>query len=250
MNELIKFDKKNYRLHGDKNKRIIRKSLAELGAARSIVVDKENYIIAGNGVFEQAQELGLKTRIVESDGKELIVVKRTDIATDDEKRKLLALADNYASDTSEFDIDLIMSDFDVEELDLWEFETNFDDAELDESENNYSRKIEIPSYTPKGEKPIINELLSKGKTVNLIAEINKSNIPKDEKTFLIEAAQRHTIFDYEKIAEYYCHASKEMQDLMEKSALVIIDFDKAIENGFVKLTEEIKQNYLSDYDEQ
>ena len=126
MSKTIKLDEKNYRLHGDKNKRIIRKSLAELGAARSIVVDNENYIIAGNGVFEMSQELGIKTRIVESDGSELIVVKRTDIATDDEKRKLLALADNHASDTSEFDIDLIASDFDVEELDAWEFETNID----------------------------------------------------------------------------------------------------------------------------
>jgi hypothetical protein len=61
----IKFDEKNYRLHSDKNKRIINKSLAELGAGRSIVVDNENFIIAGNGVFEQAQELGLKTRIIE-----------------------------------------------------------------------------------------------------------------------------------------------------------------------------------------
>jgi len=126
MSKTIKLDEKNYRLHGDKNKRIIRKSLAELGAARSIVVDNENYIIAGNGVFEMSQELGIKTRIVESDGSELIVVKRTDIAADDEKRKLLALADNHASDTSEFDIDLIASDFDVEELDAWEFETNID----------------------------------------------------------------------------------------------------------------------------
>jgi len=126
MCKTIKLDEKNYRLHGDKNKRIIRKSLAELGAARSIVVDNENYIIAGNGVFEMSQELGIKTRIVESDGSELIVVKRTDIAADDEKRKLLALADNHASDTSEFDIDLIASDFDVEELDAWEFETNID----------------------------------------------------------------------------------------------------------------------------
>lgn len=118
----IQPDQNNYRLHNDRNRRIISKSLAELGAGRSIVVDNENCIIAGNGVFEQAQQLGLKTRIVESDGRELIVVKRTDIGTNDEKRKLLALADNHASDTSKFDIDLIMSDFEIEELDVWEFD--------------------------------------------------------------------------------------------------------------------------------
>jgi hypothetical protein len=123
MSNLIKFDEQNYRLHSDRNKRIIKKSLQDLGAGRSIVVDKENFIIAGNGVFEAAQQLKLKTRIIESDGTELIVVKRTDISTDDEKRKLLALVDNHASDTSEFDFDLLMSDFAVEDLDVWEFDT-------------------------------------------------------------------------------------------------------------------------------
>ena len=145
MSELIKFDEKNYRLHGDKNKRIIKKSLAELGAGRSIVVDNENFIIAGNGVFEQAQELGIKTRIIESDGTELIVVKRTDIATNDEKRKLLALVDNYASDTSEFDIELIMSDFDIETLESFEFETieYEDDSKNLPQEDNFNEQQEI-----------------------------------------------------------------------------------------------------------
>ena len=46
-------------------------------------------------------------------------------------------------------------------------------------------------------------------------------------------------FDYSKIANFYAHSSRECQELMENSALVIIDFNKAIENGFVRLTEEI-----------
>ena len=100
--EEIKFDKRNYRLHNDENKRVIKKSLKELGAGRSIVIDNEGEIIAGNGVYEQAKKLGIKTKIVETDGSEFVVVKRTDIHTEDEKRKKLALADNAASDTSEW----------------------------------------------------------------------------------------------------------------------------------------------------
>ena len=96
----LEFDPRNYRIHNDKNKRIIRKSLEDCGAGRSVLVDKDNVLIAGNGVYEQAQALGLKVRFVESDGQELIVVKRTDLSSEDEKRKLLALADNYSSDTS------------------------------------------------------------------------------------------------------------------------------------------------------
>jgi hypothetical protein len=145
MSELIKFDERNYRLHSEKNKRIINKSLAELGAGRSIVVDNENVIIAGNGVFEQAQELGLKTKIIESDGTDLIVVKRTDIAADDEKRKLLALVDNHASDTSEFDIDLISSDFEDQDLDVWEFDIDVDKIDLMPDELTQKKKDALPS---------------------------------------------------------------------------------------------------------
>ena len=112
----IKFDKRNYRKHNDENKRVIKKSLEELGAGRSIVIDNEGEIIAGNGVYEQAQKLGIKTKIVETDGSELVVVKRTDLATGDDKRKKLALADNAASDTSEWADELLREDWTPEVL--------------------------------------------------------------------------------------------------------------------------------------
>lgn len=128
----LKFDPNNYRLHNDKNKRIIRKSLEDCGAGRSVLVDKDNVLIAGNGVYEQAQELGLKVRVIESDGSELVVVKRTDLSSEDEKRKLLALADNHSSDTSVFDMDLVLEDF-SDEL-LGEFEFDLDDFHLSKTD--------------------------------------------------------------------------------------------------------------------
>ena len=115
----IKQDRRNYRVHNDENKRVIRKSLEELGAGRSIVIDNEGEIIAGNGVYEQAQKLGIKTKIVETDGSELVVVKRTDLATGDDKRKKLALADNAASDTSEWADELLREDWTPEVLADW-----------------------------------------------------------------------------------------------------------------------------------
>ena len=112
----IRLDHRNYRKHNKENKRVIRKSLEELGAGRSIVIDNEGEIIAGNGVFEQAQELGIPVRIIETDGAELIAVKRKDLATDDERRKKLALADNAASDASEWAQDLLREDWSQEAL--------------------------------------------------------------------------------------------------------------------------------------
>lgn len=107
----IKLDPRNYRKHDQKNKDLINKSLKECGAGRSIVIDNEDNIIAGNGIYEQAQKLGLKTKIIETDGSELVVVKRTDLATEDKKRKQLAIMDNSTSDTSSFDFDLLQEDF-------------------------------------------------------------------------------------------------------------------------------------------
>lgn len=115
----ITFDKKNYRKHSDKNKKLIRKSLTECGAGRSVLVDKDGCLIAGNGVYEQAEKMGIKTRIVETDGTELVVVKRTDIGTDDPKRKTLALADNATSDGVEWDLPNIAADFDVSVAEDW-----------------------------------------------------------------------------------------------------------------------------------
>lgn len=111
---MVKFDKRNYRKHGDRNRKLIRKSLDELGAGRSIVIDAEGEIIGGNGVFEAWGDRPI--RVIESDGSELVVVQRTDLKTDDEKRKKLAIMDNSTSDTSTWDMSLLQADFDIPAL--------------------------------------------------------------------------------------------------------------------------------------
>ena len=116
-------------------------------------------------------------------------------------------------------------------------------------DKKYSSKIEAPIYEPKNAKPHLLELCDKSKTHRLMNEINSSGLGDEEKRFLIDAAQRHNVFNYEKIADYYAHATPEMQRLMERSALVIIDFEKAIEFGYVKLCDDIRQQYMEEYGE-
>ena len=116
-----------------------------------------------------------------------------------------------------------------------------------ELDDNYSRKIEAPIYTPKGDKPALSELFNTSRTLELIAEIEAADIPQEEKDFLKIAAQRHTVLNFKRIAEYYAHSPAPVQKLMEDSALVIIDFKRAIELGYVKLSEEIAAQYLKDY---
>ena len=116
----LRVDPRNYRMHPAKNKELIARSLTECGAGRSIVVDNTGASIAGSGVLEQAERLGIKKRIVETDGKELVVVVRKDLSPDDPRRKELALADNATSDQSEWDFDLLQEEWTQEELEAWD----------------------------------------------------------------------------------------------------------------------------------
>ena len=107
-------------------------------------------------------------------------------------------------------------------------------------EQKYSTKVSIPQYLPNDRKPNISLLYDYKKYSKLLYEINNSNVSDEEKNFLRLAATRHIVFDYSLIADYYANSDKEMQELMEHSGLVIIDIDDAIANGYVKLSEKIK----------
>jgi hypothetical protein len=127
----------------------------------------------------------------------------------------------------------------------------FGEAEAENQEGRkYTGKVEAPVYEPKNRKPHELELYDRTKTARLINEIEASDIPEDVKTFLINAAHRHTVFHYERIADYYAHSSPQVQRMMERSALVIIDFNKAIQHGYVRLCEDIRAQYMEEYGEQ
>ena len=105
---------------------VIRKSLEQFGAARSIVVDENDVIRAGNGTFEEAGQLGIeKVVTIEVDGNTIVAVKRKGLT--EEQWKQYAIADNTASDFSTWDFD-ILSEL-TQEVDLSEF---FPDDKLNE----------------------------------------------------------------------------------------------------------------------
>lgn len=131
--EDLKFDKRNYRRHSEKNQSLIKKSIEEVGFGRSIVVDADNEIVCGNGVVSQVAK-STPIKVVETNGSELIVVKRTDLKTDDAKRKQLAVMDNSTSDTSDFDLTLLQEDFDIDTLSDWGLPFNVNTEILDEED--------------------------------------------------------------------------------------------------------------------
>lgn len=100
----------------------------------------------------------------------------------------------------------------------------------------YTAKITSPIYEIRGERPELATLVDRTKTQELLAEIERADLPAELADFLRQAAERHSVFHFGRIAEFYAHADAKTQDLMERSALVLIDLDKAIENGFVEMT--------------
>lgn len=92
--------------------------------------------------------------------------------------------------------------------------------------------------------------LADNKTAELIQEVEATDIPEEIREFLIQAARRHNVFNYRNIAEYYAHAEPEVQKLFEKSALVIIDVNDAIANGYVQLATDITDIMEGEADEE
>lgn len=235
----------NSRTHSDAQVAQIAASIKEFGWTNPILIDGENTIIAGHGRLLAARKLGMEE--VPS-----IVLDHLTKA----QQRALVIADNQLALNAGWDMDMLKAEIDG--LKLEDFNLNllgFDDKFLDGLLNDegglgdspYTSKISTPVYEPQGDKPSVDELYDNKKAMELISAIAASEIDEKEKQFLIAATSRHIVFDYAKIANFYAHSSAESQALMEDSALVIIDFEKAIENGLVRLTDEI--NNMFDPDE-
>jgi DNA modification methylase len=122
----LKADHKNARKRTNQSAELIQESIKRYGAARSIVIDEDNRILAGNGTIEGAKAAGIKNvRIIETAGDEIIAVRRTDL-TEHEKVGL-ALADNRTSDLSDWDAEMLHQLSQEQDISPW-----FDEDDLAE----------------------------------------------------------------------------------------------------------------------
>lgn len=132
-----------------------------------------------------------------------------------------------------------------------------DDQELTEEEyaeeirehvQKYTHAATAPVYTPQEEEPpALSELIDSSKTENLLSRIDAARgVPEDVKKFLREAARRHTVINFKKVAEWYAHQPGEIQELAEQQALVIIDLQDALREGYASLTGELRKYALEE----
>lgn len=95
--ELIQ-DDHNFNKGTEAGQKLMEKSFKELGAGRSILVDRDGRIISGNKSQRAAMAAGIqKVRVIETTGDELIAVKRTDLSLDSKEGREMAYADNLTT---------------------------------------------------------------------------------------------------------------------------------------------------------
>lgn len=239
----LRLDEANARKHDTKNLKAIAASLEKFGQRKPIVVH-HGKVIAGNGTLEAAKMLGWSE----------ITITEVPENWDEDTAKAYAIADNRTAELADWNEEVLVKQLlDLEEngWDIKDFA--FDDLILEddklESDSPYQDAINVPQYQVVGEQPEIKELYKTDKYQELLSQISKANLPDDVKTFLELAASRHIVFNYKHIAEYYPHVSAEIQQLMEASALVIIDAENAIKNGYADFMKTLDELRWEDDDE-
>lgn len=169
MSELVQ-DNRNLNKGTEKGKELIGKSLRQFGAGRSVLIDKNNRIIAGNKTHENAVELGMDDVIVvETDGSKLVAVKRTDIDLDTKKGREMALADNATVKVDlEWDaeeLNAVTEDFDID-MDEWGIEMSNEEQPKQPKDIaddfQFEYKVEIACVDEREQEKIYNEMRERG----------------------------------------------------------------------------------------
>lgn len=228
--------------HNDMAVDAVAASIQQFGFKNPVIIDKDGVIVAGHTRYKAAKKLGIT---------DIPCISADDLS--DEQIKAFRLADNKTAELAEWDEDLLGKEMQgIINIDMSQFGFSVGEDELGEEmqDDKYTLKVKIPQYEITGECPEISDMLDSSKADELIQEVEAADITDEIREFLIQAARRHNVFNYRNIAEYYAHAEPEVQKLFEKSALVIIDVNDAIANGYVQLASDITDIMEGEADEE
>ena len=262
VNNLVPYDKNPRR--NDEAAVKVAESIKQFGFKIPLVVDRNNVVVCGHTRLKAAKKLKLKT---------VPCILADDLSED--QIKAFRLVDNRTAEIAEWDFALLEEELADVQLDMTAFD--FDDLLAEEEAgsengqtsagtgnvgeeesaspppqnagNTYTHRIVTPVYEVTGDCPEVSSLVDKGKAEALLESIDQAQeLPDDVREFLRIAAARHYVLHFDRIAEYYAHAPAHIQRLMEDSCLVIIDFNKAIEQGYIRMSERLAA--LASIDEQ
>jgi hypothetical protein len=169
----LKFDDRNINKGSEFGQSLLEKSIRETGLGRSIVTDKNNVIIAGNQTAQKAAELGLEDVIeVETNGKQLVVVKRTDLDINSESGIKAKILDNTVSKHNYIEdaelVTVLCEEADIMNINAYGLGERHEPPEIDEEQQvNFSAKIK---HTIKIDFPSKTQLNSALKEIEKIME--------------------------------------------------------------------------------
>jgi hypothetical protein len=164
-------DNKNFNKGSEFGNSLIEKSFRKFGAGRSILIDKNNRIIAGNKSVENAMAIGMEdVQIIESDGTKIIAVKRTDIDLDSEQGREMALADNASAKANiVFDAEVIEAELGEAVCVEWLGAKKIGIAHEDLSENlEINFRVEVILNDEKTQELLYNELIGRNYECRLL----------------------------------------------------------------------------------
>lgn len=240
----------------------LEKSIHEFGDLSGIILNKKtNTLIGGHqriSVIKQHPTKVVTTPVKDEFGTVAmghIAVKTDDgtfnvplrVVNWDLRREKLAniAANNHGGEFDNQKLGKLLAELNTEQFDiettgfsLHEVNNLVRKADTDPGDK-YARTLASPIYKIRGKKPALNKLFDTTRADAAREKIKNSGLSGPVRRFLHEASGRLVEFDYANIAEFYAHADKDTQELMEELALVIVDAERAIELGYLTLTKEI-----------
>lgn len=144
-------DGRNANMGTEYGAHLLEKSLRDLGAGRSILIDKNGNVVAGNKTLESAAAIGMDDVIVvESDGTKLIAVKRTDLDINSKQGREMALADNKVSEVNlkfdEYVLNNLAADFEIDLTD-WGFKVTAIAKNVQQNEGGLTKRFIVPPFS-------------------------------------------------------------------------------------------------------
>ena len=236
---------KNWRTHPDEQQAALRGVLAEVGYADALIARETPeglMLVDGHLRAETTPDATVPVLVLDIDEAEADLM----LATLD---PLAAMAGRDDGRFSEL-LSMVPSANDTVNALLQAVANSYEPLTLQPPElqnDAYVQTVDTPIYEPSGPPPEVAELSDRSTADELLREIRDAGLPAEVERFLLDAAERHVAFNFQRIANYYAHAPADVQALMERSALVIIDYDQAIENGFVRLKADIDAAFHEDY---
>ena len=213
-------DDRNFNKHSEYGMSLLEKSVGKFGMGRSILLDKNNRIIAGNGITETAGQLGFEdVEIVESDGSKIIAVKRTDIDLDSPEGRELALADNATNAANlKFDKEMIAQEVGQEVAEEW-------GVKIAETQILSDLEYKSMYYEPKEVPEIrLEDCVDRTKFDEKMKVVDESGLPEKTKEALRWFVYRFLRIDFQAVADYYAFkASEEEKSVIERLRMVLID---------------------------